>query len=137
MKKQLSVSKLKKKLDTIFSRYIRLKDCLDTTGSIEWGYCYTCKKSKNFKELQAGHYVDRTHIRTRYDERNVHPQCVHCNYFLEGNKSAYTLHLIKDYGKNIIKELDTLKNKRGGLSWVELDEMVKHYKPKVKTMEGL
>ena len=44
-------SKLVKKLDTVFSQYIRLKDSKDGIGT-----CVTCGKQDHWKNLQAGHF---------------------------------------------------------------------------------
>lgn len=62
--------KLIKKLDRIFSKYIRLRDT--KTG---FGLCITCESLISFTNCDAGHFVTRDRIATRYDERNVNAQC--------------------------------------------------------------
>ena len=75
--KKPTVSSLKKKLDIIFSKYIRLKDA-DPSGNVE---CYTCGVVKQWEKdgMQAGHFMSRKHTITRWDEQNVKPQCYTCN----------------------------------------------------------
>ena len=48
-----SISKLKKKLWTLFSKYIRLRDS-DYRGICS---CCTCGIKKHYKEMQAGHFL--------------------------------------------------------------------------------
>ena len=69
-----SISKLKKKLDTIFSFYIRLRG-VDDNGNNQ---CCTCGKIDNWRNLQCGHFVSRKHMATRFYELNCFPQCVGC-----------------------------------------------------------
>ena len=65
-------SKLVKKLDTVFSQYIRRSNA-DNNG---YCTCVTCNKTFHWKEIQAGHFMSRKHYSTRWDERNVKTQCV-------------------------------------------------------------
>src|SRR3990172_6535709 len=92
-----SVSSLKKKAWKVFSEYIRKRDS-DWRG---WGKCYTCGKKLFWKSGDAGHFISRVHNNTLFSELNVHLQCKHCNN-QGGEPAAYALHLIKDYGADII-----------------------------------
>ena len=53
--------KLKGQVWDLFSKYVRLRDCLETTGSIKRGKCFTCSKELPFNELQAGHFISGRH----------------------------------------------------------------------------
>ena len=121
--------RLVKNLDNIFSKFIRQRDT-DEDGRC---HCYTCLRLDLAKELDAGHYIKRGCFRTRWDERNVHAQCIGCNCFRNGNMDEYALHLIKDYGKGIIEELMKLKHepvKKYAIH--ELEDMIELYKGKLK-----
>ena len=85
-------SKLVKKLDFIFSQYIRKKNA-DKNGNCT---CCTCGKVLHWKEIQAGHFMSRKHYSIRWDERNVHPQCVACNVFRYGEQYKYSIFLGKE-----------------------------------------
>lgn len=85
MKKLLTPSKLKKKLDKLFSVYIRTKYA-DSNGYVS---CFTCATKKPWKEMQCGHFVSRLHLSTRYDEGNCRPQCKGCNIFGGGRVAAF------------------------------------------------
>jgi len=125
-KKTPSVSKLKKKLDTIFSRFVRIRDK---------GQCYTCPTKKEIKFMDAGHYILRQHNMTRFDERNVHCQCKYCNMYNAGSMNSYAIHLIKDYGIEILDELEILERQVKQWKPAELQEKIIYYKEKVKEME--
>ena len=128
-----TVQKLKKELDTIFSRYIRLKYA-DANGYVQ---CFTCGRMYFWKEIQNGHYVRREYNATRYHEKNCHPQCVGCNMFKAGNMDEYTLNLVKKYGDGILEELNALKHTIKQFTCEELEEMKKKYKGLTKQWESL
>lgn len=98
--KALTKSKVKKKLDYVFSVWIRTRDR---------GSCFTCGKVGAIKEMQNGHYISRSHMNTRYDEKNCNTQCVGCNIFKKGNMDEYALKLIQVYGNGILEELNKKK----------------------------
>jgi hypothetical protein len=93
----------KKKLDTIFSQFIRLRD--------RGKGCYTCGVQRTWKELQCGHFIPRQYLALRYDERNCHAQCYACNMLYNGQPSKYALRLMDEYGERIIAELESLRRK--------------------------
>jgi hypothetical protein len=86
-----------------FSLYIRLRDC--EHGGMS--YCRSCGTPKHFRELQAGHYISRAKQATKYDEQNVHSQCVRCNMHLNGNQSGMWNHIVKTFGEKMPNELMT------------------------------
>jgi hypothetical protein len=121
--KKPTVSKLKKRLDSIFSIYIRNKYA-DFSGYV---MCVTCKTTKPINEMQNGHYVSRSSSILRYSEDNCFPQCVACNIFKKGNYPAYTEYLLKHFGQNYI--LNLVKVGRLEKKWTikELQELIIKY----------
>ena len=108
-----SVAKLKKQLDSVFSKWVRKQS----------SQCYTCPN----RATQAGHYVSRMHNALRYSEINVHPQCVVCNVFKHGNMDVYALRLQKQYGADILEKLAAEKQKIKQFTKNELIELIKKY----------
>jgi len=94
-----SISSLDKKLWTEFSKFIRTRDCLKTTGVPDEGICITCEQRVPFKKLQAGHFIPRQYKTTRYDEKNNHAQCFACNMFMGGNVAIYGEKIKDLYGE--------------------------------------
>ena len=123
-KKKLTRSKLVKKLDTIFSRWVRLSNADDNGNCI----CITCKKQSHWKSIQAGHFRSRKHYATRWAEDNVFPQCLACNVFRGGEQYLYSLQLGQQLSNDLLKRsLETVK-----LADVELLEMIDYYQEEVK-----
>ena len=65
---------LVKKLDKVFSLYIRLRDAMPS------GYvrCISCGQIKPFADVDCGHFHSRTHMATRFDEENCNAECRYC-----------------------------------------------------------
>lgn len=120
--KEQSVSQLKKRLDGIFSRYIRIRD---------GGRCFTCGVSKPIQEMQCGHYISRSHNNTRFDEQNCHCQCVGCNIFRHGNMDEYAQNLEAEYGTGILQTLAQRKRVIRQFSKGELKELIYLYEHKI------
>ena len=126
MPKKLSRSKLVKKLDTVFSKYIRISNA-DKNG---YCTCVTCGVVKHWKEIQAGHFMSRKHYSTRWDERNVASQCVSCNMFKQGEQYKYSLFLGKDQAEVLyLKSKETVK-----FTNYELEEMIKDYSDRLNSI---
>ena len=122
-----SVKTLKRLLDDTFSYYIRLRDK---------GQCYTCRIKKDWKDMDAGHYIKRGHFGTRWNEKNVNCQCRSCNRFQGGKMAIYALKLEKDYGPGILQELEQLKKdgESKPLNSLVLEKQLKYYKKRVDKM---
>jgi len=131
-KRPPTISKLKKKLDIPFSKYIRLKE----TDGGKQGRCITCGRTKNFKELDAGHFISRNWYRTRWDERNVHIQCIQCNRFVGGEIDEYFLWMVDKYGRKEVEEMINRKHDVFLLERKWLEEQIEIYKEKVKELSA-
>ena len=101
----MSTTILKKKLDTIFSIYIRLKYA-DEDLNVK---CFTCDKVYHYKKIQNGHFYSRGILSLRWDEQNCRPQCYGCNIARNGNYIEYYKRLEKEIGKG---GMDYLEYKR-------------------------
>jgi hypothetical protein len=130
MKKQ-SRSKVVKKLDDIFSKYIRLKSAV-LVGDELLSMCVTCKDVKPWKQQQCGHFISRGKYPTRWDEDNCKTQCVKCNVFLKGNYIPYTKYMIDEYGREFVDDLEVKSRGLAKFPTVQLEEMIEDYKEKVK-----
>ncbi len=108
--------KWKEKAWSIFSKYIRLRDCLLTTGTPFRGKCYTCGKEFDYKKLQAGHGISGRGNNLLLDEEIVKAQCIRCNIQLGGNYEVFVSNLIAENNlkwyqdKLKLKKIPTKKN---------------------------
>lgn len=124
-------SKAIRKLDTIFSKYIRRRDC-------GYGYapCISCGKPITYDTSDCGHYENRQHMATRYDEKNCNAQCIECNRFRGGNSEGYRLGLIEKYGESEVEKIEMRRYNLSKLSVPEIEMLYKHYKGKLTNLEN-
>lgn len=118
-----------KKLDAVFSQYIRLR------AANHQGYvrCFVTGTVHHWKELDAGHFIPRAKIGTRFDERNVHPQSIESNRENSGDHDLYQARLVAEYGDSIISELT--EDSRTKISTPDLQEMLEKYQDKLLTLK--
>ena len=128
-KKKLTRSKIVKKLDTVFSQYIRLKNSVDEIAT-----CFTCGKQDHWKKLQNGHFQSRKHYTTRWDEINCQVQCAGCNVFKYGEQYKFAVNLDAKYGEGTAERLHVKSQQIIKLSDFELEDMIKRYKNFVDSM---
>ena len=122
---------LKKRLWKVFSLYTRLRYA-DWQGMEA---CVTCGVVKHYKYMHAGHYVPQgSSLATTFDERNVHPQCYHCNVPQRGNLSNYAVFLTRKYGSDILELLDWKRHQRCDLDQNDYINLIKEYKNKIKKL---
>jgi len=114
--KTKSLGYYKKKTWKAFSDYIRTRDCLLTTRTLERCRCVTCRKEFSYSEIQAGHAIGGRNNSILFDEELVNGQCKGCNGFGNGKYAEYSVWFIKKYG---IKEWEEK---------VELSKQVVQYK---------
>jgi len=127
--KKVSRSKLVKKLDTVFSQYIRLKNSVDEKAT-----CFTCGKVDHWKKLQNGHFQSRKHYSTRWDEENCQVQCAGCNVFKYGEQYKFSVNLDAKYGEGTAERLSIKAQQIIKLSNFEIEDMIKRYKNFVDSM---
>jgi hypothetical protein len=135
--KRKTVAQLKKKLWPIFSEYIRLRDCLRTTGSLEYGECFTCDRpSLPISKLQAGHFIPGHHNATLFSEQGCHAQCAQCNVYEHGRQWEYGKRLDELYGVGTAERLKQESDEIKKLSTEELEGMIEDYKSRVEKLRG-
>ena len=93
---KLSRKSLIKKLDKVFSEYVRQRYAKNDIAE-----CVTCGKKDHWKNLQAGHFMSRKHYSTRWIEDNVKPQCYGCNVMQQGQQYRFSKYL----GNNLSEQL--------------------------------
>lgn len=123
--KKLSTSKLKKKLDSIFSLYIRQKYAKN--GQVK---CYTCGAIKYIREIQNGHFVSRSCLATRYSEDNCRPQCIGCNVFGGGRTAEFAFRLDREMGEGTVTRL--YREAREIIRYFPYAEKIKEYEEKLR-----
>lgn len=131
-RKTKTVPALIRKLDDIFSQYIRLRDS-DSNGYCR---CISCGAVLFWKKIHNGHFVNRGHMSTRYHEKNCNAQCPKCNLFDEGNNIGYTRGLLRKYGSGVIEELDIAKHSICKRSPTDYELLIDHYTKEVEKLKA-
>jgi len=119
-------SKIVKKLDVIFSQYIRLKYS-DNQGMAN---CFTCGKRDHWKKLQCGHFQSRKNYSTRWEEDNCRIQCLGCNMFKSGEQYVFGLNL----GKELAEKMHVKSKEIVKFTNDELIDMIDSFTSKVKKL---
>lgn len=132
----VDIRKLKKKADNWYSKYIRYRDGQLRNGT--WvANCITCGIEKPIKELQAGHFVSRSCNKLRYEDMNVHPQCVGCNMFKQGEQYAHAQQIDLLYGDGTAEKLHNQRHINHKLTITELEQIIADAQEYIKEMEEL
>lgn len=129
-----TTSKLKAKLDKLFSEYIRLRDS-DHRGVCK---CISCgKETAAFGgATHAGHFMSRRHLATRWDEKNVNSQCAGCNTFRGGEQYRQSIGIDRKWGEGTSAELEERANTIVKLSRVDYEEAIEIYKNKINELKN-
>lgn len=128
-KKKVLKDKLKtksdyvKELQILVNKFVRNRD--------KDKHCISCSKPLNNK-FDAGHYRSAGgNPELRFNELNIHGQCVYCNQHLHGNLIDYRINLIERIGIENVEYLER-KHEPTHYKIPELKEMIKQYKLKNK-----
>ena len=135
--KQPSKKTIKDRAWRAFSKFIRLRDCLKTTGTLTYGKCITCGKLLNIGFCDAGHFVSRRYNSTLFDEKNCHLQCRYCNRFLNGNPLEYRRQITKLYGEGADIALEDKALEICKYTFQNLTELERYYKIEVEKLQRI
>lgn len=135
--KKESVKVLKKRLDDIFSLYIRYKYC-NNEGLVQ---CYTCGVHKPVRGglingIHLGHYWSRKETSTRWCEDNTRPQCYRCN--CKNPSQALPIfgqRLRKELGDNAFDLLEIKAKSTYKLTTFEYQVYIDQYTEKVNELK--
>lgn len=120
--KKLPRNKIVKKLDWVFSEFIRLRDS-DSRWIVT---CPLCGKRVFWKYAQNMHFVSRWVLKYRFNEQNCHWWCMRCNVILHGNYIAYTRYMQKKYWYDYVDFIVSDK-KPYSLTTPQLEAMIYKY----------
>jgi 5-methylcytosine-specific restriction endonuclease McrA len=121
--RKISRKSLIKKLDTVFSQYIRLRNSKKGIAK-----CVTCGKEDDYKKLQAGHFISRKNYATRWDPDNVQVQCVACNVYKYGEQYKFGIWLDNNIGEGTADKLYMKSQQIRKFSDHEIKDKIDYYK---------
>lgn len=102
-----------------FSTFIRTRDCIRTSGTLEEGVCISCRRTVPYKGSQAGHFIAGRTNAILLDEDLVHLQCYHCNIGLSGNYVEYFVAMEELYTR---EEIDEFRRRKTLTKKMKIDD---------------
>jgi hypothetical protein len=123
-----SISQWRRELQQVFNTYIRIRDTKQN--------CISCQKPLPEK-YDAGHYYSvGSYPNLRFNEDNVHAQCVVCNQHKSGNLIEYTYNIEQRIGLERLEELKAKRNLPLKLPLDEIKQNITLYKSKIKQLKN-
>jgi rubredoxin len=89
----------KRKAWRAFAEYIKMRDCLSTTGDAEKFKCYTCGKIFDREYGDASHAIGGRTNGILFDEDIVKLCCQSCNRLHGGEYQMFKYRLIQEHGE--------------------------------------
>jgi len=117
-----------------FSKFIRLRDCISSTRTVEHARCVTCGDLKEFKSMDCGHFVPGRTDALLYDEHNARAQCQACNRFRQGQWVEFERALLDRYGPEEVDRLKRLKNNVATYTVSDFRAIADKYRTKYKSL---
>ncbi len=109
-----------------FNKFIRLRD--------HGNPCISCGRKTGAK-MNAGHYRSVGDCpQLRFDEKNVHLQCEHCNRYRSGNLEYYRKALVEKVGQSGVDWLEG-EHPKVVFSIEDLKALISLYKTKCKVLK--
>lgn len=141
MPKRSPLKKAKDNAWAAFSLFIRTRDSLKTTGSLDGCLCVTCDKwypRLGVGCIQAGHFIAGRNNAVLFSEKGVHGQCYGCNNgSRQRGKSAhikYWLFMEQEYGRELIDKLILESNQTVKYKVWEFEEIEQRFKTKTELL---
>lgn len=117
-------------LDTIFSRYIRIRDA-DNKGIIT---CYGCGSQKRWRDAHCSHFMPRTHLATRWLPVNAAASCAGCNTLGRGRLDKFEI-LLESKQNGLVEWLRELALQVTKPHKHELKELLIELRSKLKAVQ--
>lgn len=127
----LSKPALIRKLDAIFSLYIRLRD-VNPDGFFR---CPTCGRYLPFSKADCSHLWGRAHMSTRFDPDNVVAECSYDNRMNSSHLIKLSEYFKKRLGQQKYDLLQWKHNQTKKWSLFELQELIKYYQGEVERLK--
>lgn len=114
-----------KKAETACNAYIRARD---PDECISCGVTYS-------SAWQAGHYISVGANKTlRYNEDNIHKQCIQCNMHKASNATAYRIRLLEKIGRERVEWLESWHSPVK-MTREAAEEIAAHYRAKLRELK--
>ena len=132
-RKPKTLAKLLDDVAVALRKHVRLK-AADSNGFYA---CVTCTVKKHYKQMQGGHFIERSKAHKILEE-NIHPQCSYCNQW--GMKRATTVlkyrrYMVDMYGEDFVHDLEMTANRPVKRYRADLEDQLKDLRARNKELE--
>jgi len=117
-----------------FSKYIRTRDAIKTTGDIYNAKCITCGKVYPIDQMDAGHGIPGRANSILFNEHICNCQCRRCNRQGGGELQMYKRILIEMYGQEMWDMWENMKRKTVTYSQFDFEHIGRMYRDKYKEL---
>jgi hypothetical protein len=128
VKNKDTITYWKKRAWDEFTKFIKIRDALNSTGNKERVKCCTCNTEYPVKGMHGGHFNPGRHNSILFEERGVHAQCYYCNIQRRGAPREYDKFMKIRYGQEVIDELDLKADETKIMKWFDYKEIYEKYK---------
>jgi len=118
-----------------FSKYIRLRDAIKTTGDILYAKCITCGDVKPIEEMDAGHGIAGRMNSILFNEEICNAQCHKCNRQGGGELQMYKRILIDIYGQDKWDYWQSIKKNTVQYSQFDYEQIARTYREKYNRLK--
>lgn len=122
-----TLSEWKIDLEKVFNRMIRIRD--ENRG------CVSCGCNLKGTKYDAGHFYAKTYGFLRFNESNVHGQCVQCNQHKGSNALEYRERITQRITIEQLKWLDDHRHEKWKPTIPEIKKMIEICKLKIKVLK--
>lgn len=132
-KKAESLSTITRRLDTLVSKIVRLRD----------KRCVTCGKPVEFNDkgqpvsLTCSHWRGRKHLSTRWCLKNCNTQCSEENSKHDWDTTIYDAYMLEKYGPEECARIEAESRKVKTMKRAERLALEDELKAELKRLEGL
>lgn len=124
----LTRKELIKRLDRLRQTCARYEGAKKKKG-VWYNTCVTCGAVLPCEKTNGGHFCPRACYPLRWDDKNVHCQCVRCNLYKNGAYIEYSQWFIDKYGQKVFDDyVNTYKDwQQGKLPSLKINELRELY----------
>jgi len=119
-----------------FSKYIRVRDALKTTGTTTHAKCVTCGKIQRIEDMDTGHAIPGRANGILFSEDLCHAQCRDCNRYGGGELKRYRQILIALHGQEKWDEWEAMKHKFVKFTTADYKRLAGEYRQKIRDLIG-
>jgi hypothetical protein len=119
-----------------FSKMIRIRDAIETTGTITHVRCITCGKVYSVEKTDAGHALPGRTNAILFDEELCFAQCRTCNRNNGGEQMAYKMVLTARHGPDWWEMKESHKRECVHYTDFDYEQLSRLFRERTKKMLG-